>query len=325
MIIAKTPYRISFFGGGTDYPKWYLNNGGSTLVTTIDRYCYLACRFLPPFFEHKHRIVYSNIELVNHIQEIQHPSVKGVLSYLKAEKGIEVIHYGDLPARSGIGSSSSFTVGLLRAMHHLSGHKIDKHELARQAIHVEQNIIGEVVGSQDQVAAAYGGLNRLYFKPDGSFEVRSVEVAKERLDQLQSSLLIVFSGFQRNAPDIAQSQVENLDHHQSEMSQMLRLVDDGEKILTNAHSNLDEFGKLLDHGWTLKRALSDRISTSEIDQIYAKALSSGAIGGKLLGAGGGGFMLFYVPPEKQASFRSKMSDHIVCEVNFENCGSHIIE
>lgn len=324
MLITKTPFRISFFGGGSDYPAWYREFGGSTLVSTINRYCYLTCRYLPPFFEHRHRIVYSKIELVDEISQIQHPSVKGVLTDLKINKGVEVIHYGDLPARTGLGSSSSFTVGLIKALGHLEGKNYTKDELAMKAIHIEQNVMKEVVGSQDQAAAAYGGLNRIFFNQDDTITVKPLLLSQERIQKLQSQLFIVFTGVQRNAPDIAKAQVENLKHHKSEVFGLLHLVDESEKLLSSENTHLDEFGKLLKEGWKLKRQLSDRITNPKLDEIYEKGLECGALGGKLLGAGGGGFFLFYVPENEQKKFVLKMHKFVICPVEFEFQGSQLL-
>ena len=324
MIITRTPYRISFFGGGTDYPGWYREHGGSVLATTIDKYCYITCRRLPPFFEHKHRIVYSRIESVQHIDEIEHPAVRAALNWSNVVDGLEIHHDGDLPARSGLGSSSAFTVGLVHALQGLSGQMASKESLAKDAIHIEQNIIGENVGSQDQVSAAYGGLNRIDFNRDDSFNVTPVIMPIARRDELHSHLMFSFTGFSRIADAIAKSQIDNFKNRTIELKRMREMVDEGISILSNSHTPIDEFGKLLDESWKYKRSLSDRVSTPEIDNIYEEAIRAGAIGGKILGAGGGGFMLIFAKPEKQAQIRARLNGLVHVAFNFEDAGSRVV-
>ncbi|MDO8412439.1 MAG: hypothetical protein Q7S51_01470 [Gallionellaceae bacterium] len=323
MIVTRTPFRISFFGGGTDYPTWFQEHGGVVVATTIDKYCYISCRYLPPFFEHKYRIVYSKIENVVDIAEIQHPAVRAVLQYMDCKEGLEVHHDGDLPARSGLGSSSSFTVGLLNALKALDGNYISHEDLAKQAIHIEQNIIKENVGSQDQISAAYGGFNRIEFLRDGEFRVSPVILRKDRLEEFQGSLMLFFTGFSRIASEIAKSQIDNMSQRKKELMRMREMADEAISILQGKNA-LDEFGHLLDQGWQYKKNLSDKVSTTEIDQIYTAAREAGALGGKLIGAGGGGFMLFFVRPEDQARVRERLHKLIHVPFKFENSGSRVV-
>ncbi|MDO8488727.1 MAG: kinase, partial [Candidatus Omnitrophota bacterium] len=295
MIISKTPFRISFFGGGTDYPAWFEKYGGAVLSTTIDKYCYISIRYLPPFFEHKHRIVYSIVENVLSANEIKHPVVKAILKYFKIEKGVEIHHDGDLPARSGLGSSSSFTVGMLNSIYALKGKIISKSQLAKEAIHIEREILKESVGSQDQIAVAYGGFNKIIFNNDHDFRVEAVTLHKDKIKELQSHLMLVYTGLSRFASEIATEQIRNTPNKEKELKVMRGMVDQAVEIL-NSNSNISEFGRLLNESWQVKKRLSSKVSNSEVDSLYAKALKHGAIGGKLLGAGGGGFMLLFVRP-----------------------------
>jgi D-glycero-alpha-D-manno-heptose-7-phosphate kinase len=324
MIITSTPLRISFFGGGTDYPVWYRQYGGSVLSTAINKCCYITCRALPPFFEYHSRISYSKVENVNKNETIQHPSVRACLQYLEMEDGVEIHHVADLPARTGLGTSSAFTVGLLLGLHALKNQMRDKRTLAAEAIHVEQELLREAVGSQDQVSAAYGGFNRINFHPDDSVEVNRIITAPDRLEELQRHLALYFTGFSRTASEIAQEQLRVTSHKKPELQTMLQLVDEAEAILADSGRSLDEFGRLLHEGWQLKRSLTQKISTANIDEIYQAGLSAGALGGKLLGAGGGGFMLFYVPPERRALLRARLKNLLCVPFSFSNRGSHII-
>jgi D-glycero-alpha-D-manno-heptose-7-phosphate kinase len=323
LIITKTPFRISFFGGGTDYPGWFRENCGAVLATSIDKYCYITCRYLPPFFEHKHRIVYSHIENVQHNHEIQHPAVKGVFNWANVTEGFEIHHDADLPARSGLGSSSTFTVGLVHAIKGIRGELVSKHQLAQDAIHIEQNLLNENVGSQDQVSAAYGGFNRIIFHRDNSFAVEPVTLAAARREELRNHLMLFFTGFSRIADTIAKSKIDNLKNRSVELHRMGEMVDEALAILLNSKTPIDEFGKLLDLSWKYKRSLSDRVSTPEIDNIYQAAIQAGAIGGKILGAGGGGFMLLFAKPEKQAAIRDRLKKFVHVEFNFDNLGSRV--
>jgi len=323
MIISRTPFRISFFGGGSDYPQWFREHGGAVLATTIDKYCYISCRRLPPFFEHKHRLVYSATEMVNEVSEIRHPAVRGVLGYFRWTDGVEIHHDGDLPARSGLGSSSSFTVGLINALRAMQGRHISKDDLASLAIHIEQDVIRENVGSQDQISAAYGGFNRIQFRRDGRFGVEPVILPAERLASLQSSLMLVFTGFARLASEVAKSKIDNLGKRSEEIRRMTAMVDEAIGVLAGERPIAD-FGSLLHEAWTCKRRLSDMVTSSEIDRIYAAAREAGAIGGKLLGAGGGGFMLLFVPPDRQAAVRERLSKLVHVPFQFEMSGSRIV-
>ena len=323
MIITKTPFRISFFGGGTDYPGWYLKHGGAVLATSIDKYCYVSCRNLPPFFDHKHRIVYSKIENVRSIDEIVHPAVRGVFRWLNVEGGLEVHHDGDLPARSGLGSSSAFTVGLIHAIRALRGQQVSKSQLALDAIHVEQNVIGENVGSQDQVTAAHGGFNRVSFRPDGEIVVAPVILTKERRAGLNDHLQLFFTGLTRTASDIAEDQIRNLANRQSELEAMHAMVDEALSILAAEGHDLDAFGRLLHEAWQFKRRLSENVSTPAIDAYYETARAAGALGGKLLGAGGGGFLLIFAPPERHARIREALAQLVHVPFRFEGGGSSL--
>ncbi len=325
MIISRTPYRLSFFGGGTDYPEWYRQNEGAVLSTTIDKYCYVSCRYLPPFFDIKHRIVWSHIETVSSIAEILHPAVREGLRFLgfDDDQGVEIQHQGDLPARSGIGSSSSFSVGLLKALIGLKGGMLSKMELARQAMFLEQEILKETVGSQDQVAASHGGLNCIQFLKDGQIEVEPITVSSARVTELERSLILLYTGTSRLGSEIAKNSTKNFSIRSAELKEMYAMVDKGIQILSGRES-LEEFGKLLHNGWMFKRSLSDDISNITIDEIYKKALHSGAIGGKLSGAGGSGFMLFFVPIPKQTAFLAAMKPYICVPFTFTQSGSTII-
>lgn len=324
MIIVRTPFRVSFFGGGTDYPAWYQEHGGAVLATTIDKYCYLTCRYLPPFFEHKYRVVYSKIETVNHPSEFNHPAVKAVLEWMNWDKGIEIHHDGDLPARSGLGSSSSFTVSLINALNAMQGRLVTKEQLALDAIHVEQKVIGENVGSQDQTSAALGGFNKIEFKQNGSIQASPVIVQAERQHELQSHLMLFFTGFSRIASEIAQSKIENLKHRETELKAMHGMVDEALGILSNPQTSILEFGKLLHHSWLYKRELSNKVSTPEIDVIYEDAMKAGATGGKILGAGGGGFLLLFVRPELQERVKQALHHLIHVPFQFEDSGSRVV-
>jgi D-glycero-alpha-D-manno-heptose-7-phosphate kinase len=323
MIITRTPFRISFFGGGTDYPDWYRVHGGAVLATTIDKYCYISCRCLPPFFEYKHRIVYSRIENVRHNDEIEHPAVRAVFNWANVIDGLEIHHDGDLPARSGLGSSSTFTVGLAHALYSLRGKMVSHETLARDAIHIEQNLIGEHVGSQDQVSAAYGGFNRINFHRDDTFDVLPVILPIHRRDELHDHLMLCFTGLSRIADEIAKSKIDNFKNKETELNYIREMVDEATTILSDSRVSIDEFGKLLDLSWKYKRSLSDRVSTPEIDHIYDEALRAGAIGGKLLGAGGGGFMLLFAKPEKHVAIRERLKGLVHVSFNFDNAGSRV--
>lgn len=323
MIISRTPFRISFFGGGTDYPGWYEEYGGSVLSTTIDKYCYITIRYLPPFFEHKYRIVYSKIENVKCISEIQHKAVRALLEFCKIEKGVEIHHDGDLPARSGLGSSSAFTVGLLHSLYALRGTMVSKFQLAKEAIHLERDILKENVGSQDQIAVAYGGFNKIIFAKNKDFRVEPVTLNKAKIQQIQNYLMLVFTGITRFASEIARHQINNIPNKKEELKIMHQMVEEAMEIL-NSNKDILEFGRLMHKAWELKKSLSEKISNTRIDNIYTAALKAGAVGGKLLGAGGGGFMLLFVPPERHQNVREALKKLLEVKFCFENEGSQII-
>ena len=324
MIISKTPFRISLFGGGTDYPSWYRDNGGSVLATAIDKYCYISCRHLPPFFEHKHRVVYSKVESVKEINEIQHPAVRAVLSTLGTNEGLEIHHDGDLPARSGLGSSSSFTVGLINALNALKGQQTSKEDLAKQAIYIEQEVLKENVGSQDQILAAFGGFNRIDFNSDDSFNITPVIINKDLTGQIQNHMLLFFTGLSRYASDIAKDKIANFKNHFRELTQMKEMVNEGLSILQSNSDPIKDLGKLLHESWELKRSLSTKVSTPQIDEIYKSGIESGAIGGKILGAGGGGFILFIAKPENHKKIRTRLKNLVHVSFKFNNTGSKIV-
>ena len=324
MIISRTPFRISFFGGGTDYPIWYEKNGGQVLSATINKYCFITVRYLPPFFKYKHRIRYYQHEETNSIDEIKHPSVRECLRYLKIERGIEIIHNADLPAQSGLGSSSTFTVGLLNALHALQNYMPTKRELALEAIKIEQDKIGEMVGSQDQTAAAFGGINKISFSSSTNIEVDPIIISSKRRENLEEKLMVFFTGFARNASEIAKEQIKITNKKEKELNRMIQIFNQGINILTNEKESLDKFGELLNEQWKLKRSLTDKISNKEIDDIYEAGINAGALGGKLLGAGGGGFMLFYVPLDKQEKVKSILKAKLFVPFRFEHTGSKII-
>lgn len=323
MVVSRTPFRISFFGGGTDYPSWYRQHGGAVLAATINKYCYLTCRYLPPFFEHRTRIVYSKMETVHSIDEIQHPSARETLRFLKINRGVEIHHDGDLPGRSGMGSSSAFTVGLLHALHALKGQIVGKRQLTAEAIHLEQDVLKETVGSQDQVSTAYGGMNRITFHQGGDFSVQPMTVLPARLEELNSHLMLFYTGIKRTAANVASSYAANLMERQTLMKRLHEYVDQSCEIL-NGKGDLISFGKLLHQAWQAKRELSDKVSNSEVDAVYEQGRAAGAIGGKLLGAGGGGFLLIFAPPSKQGKIAKQLSGLIQVPFKFEFGGSQII-
>ncbi len=323
MIISKTPFRISFFGGGTDYPPYYRQHGGSVLATSIDKYCYISCRHLPPFFDHKFRIAYSKIENAASIDDIQHPAVRGVLNEFGIERGLEIHHDGDLPARSGLGSSSSFVVGLLNALYALKGKYSPKMALATGAIHIEQNVLKEAVGSQDQVSAAFGGFNRIDFHEDDTFSVRPIIVDGARRARLDENLLLFFTGITRFASPVAKRKIENFDKKSVELQKMKDMVSHGIDIIGDQDRPLSDFGELLNLAWMYKRELAQGVTNSEIDSFYDKAIKAGAIGGKLLGAGGGGFILFYVEEDRRQSVIDALAPLVHVPFRFESEGSSI--
>ena len=323
MIISRTPYRVSFFGGGTDYPAWYRDHGGAVLAAAIARYCYITCRWLPPFFGHKSRIVYSLIENVARTEDIQHPAVRECLLELGIRDGIEIHHDGDLPKMTGLGTSSSFTVGLLHALHELCGESRTPMQLATEAIHVERDRCGDRVGSQDQVSAAFGSLNHIRFAPDGSIAVQPVPLPAPRMQAFQDSLLLFFTGFSRYSSEVVAEQLQNVPQKGRELAEMAAMVDQGLRLLTG-DGDLADFGRLLHEGWRLKRSLSARVSTPEIDAMYAAARKAGALGGKITGAGGGGFLLLFVEPDRQPAVRQALGHLLHVPFDLDHAGSQII-
>jgi len=321
MIITKTPYRISFFGGGSDYPIWYKKFGGSVLSTTIDKYIYISCRELPPFFDHKYRIVWSKIENVKTIDEIKHLTVRKLIKYNKIKSGLEIHYDGDLPARSGMGSSSSFSVGLMRALNNYQHKNIKGISLAYKTILFEQKIMKETVGSQDQVAASVGGFNRIDFLKNEKIIVK--KVLSNNLKRLNSNLLLLYTGIQRNADAVASNYVHKLSNEKEKnIRKIISNVELGEKMIKSG--NINDFGKLLHHAWMEKKELSKSISNHKIDELYKSSIQNGALGGKLLGAGGGGFLLVYINKEKQKNFLSKIKNITNIPFKFSNKGCDVI-
>jgi D-glycero-alpha-D-manno-heptose-7-phosphate kinase len=316
--------RISFFGGGTDYPDWIDENGGAVLATTIDKYIYITCRYLPPFFEHKSRIVWSLVETVKDNSEIKHPSVKVCLKYMKVAKGVEIHYDADLPARTGLGSSSAFTVGLLNDLYGLRGKIVTKTDLAKEAIYIEQKLLKENVGCQDQILASFGGFNLIEFYSGNNFRINPITISEDRLMPFQKHLMLLFTGFSRSASEIAGGLIDNFSKKKSDLREIKQMAYEGLKILDHSHNSLKEFGKLLHESWRIKRGLTGKITNNAIDEIYSTAHKAGAYGGKLLGAGGGGFMLLFAPPELQPKIRNKLNKFLHVPVAFENLGSQII-
>lgn len=324
MVITRTPYRVSFFGGGTDYPPWFKQHGGAVLSTTINKFCHISMRRLPPFFEHRYRLVWSKVEAVSTIDQIEHPAARAVLQWAKVAEGLEVHHDGDLPARSGVGSSSSFTVGMVHAVKAHRGEIMSREALADAAIHLEQDVLKEPVGCQDQIAAAFGGFNRIYFDPSGAYRVAPMTLPSDRVAWLESHLMLFFSGISRYSAAVARSKVENLAKKERELGEMRQMVDHAVEILTQPSRSVVEFGKLLHDAWMLKRELSDKVSTPEVDAIYQTGREAGALGGKLLGAGGGGFVLLFVEPPNRKRVQDALSHLIHVPFRFENQGSTVV-
>jgi len=322
MIISRTPFRISLFGGGADYPSWYRKYGGRILGTSIDKYCYISCRYLPAFFDHKYRIVYSRVESTRKISEIQHPAVRAVLGGMSFTDGVEIHHDGDLPAKSGLGSSSAFTVGLINALTTLRQHILSKRELSEHAIHYERDVLKEHVGSQDQILTAYGGLNVVEFNEDDSFDVSPLILPKKRLQELNAHMMLFFTGSTRIASHIARSHINNLEPHRRDIQIMQQMVGEGIELL-QGNNSLTHFGRLLDENWEFKKkSTNGKVTTKEIDHIYTETKRAGAIGGKILGAGGGGFMLVFAQPDRHSNIKKKLKlTHV--PFKFESKGSKI--
>jgi len=324
IVMSRAPFRVSFFGGGSDYPAWFKREPGAVLSTAIDKYVYISCRYLPPFLGIRHRVVWRHVELIDTIAEILHPAIREGLFYLGFDdaRGIELHYQGDLPARSGVGSSSSFAVGLIQALMCLRGKELGKQRLAEMAIELEQVRMKDVVGSQDQIAAAFGGINIIRFRCDGSFDVQPLGLSEARSAQLLQRLMLFFPGRSRIASHIANSVTQNLEAHSDSIRRMVAMVDEGAEVLRRG--NLDDFGYLLDEAWQLKRGLSEQVSSPHIDALYARALDAGAIGGKLLGAGNTGFVLLYVPPERREDVAEALPGCIEVPFGLDQHGSCII-
>lgn len=322
MIITKTPFRMSFFGGGTDIPTFFNEGGGAVLSTTFDKYCYVNVRHLPRFFDYSTELSYAKIERVTSIEDINHPAIRNAMRMLDMHE-IRLTYEADLPARSGLGTSSSFAVGMLNAFYALKGKNADKKKLADEAIYLERILCNEAGGWQDQIAASFGGLNRINFSANG-YEVLPIIISPERKERLEKNLLMFFTGFTRFSAEIqATNNIASKDKT-AQMKEMYSLVDNAEKILVDKYSDLDDFGRMLDHTWQLKRQTGAKISTDSIDSLYEKGIASGALGGKLLGAGGGGFLLFYVQPEYHESVKEAMKNLLYVPFKFENGGTRVI-
>lgn len=322
MIITKTPFRMSFFGGGTDMESFFMENGGAVLSTTFDKYCYVNVRHLPRFFDYSTELSYAKIERVTDVNDIQHPAIREAMKMLDMHE-IRLTYEADLPARSGLGTSSSFAVGMINAFYALKGKYADKKKLADAAIYLERELCKEAGGWQDQIAASYGGFNRINFNSDG-YEVLPLIINPERKRQLNNNLMMFFTGFTRFSSDVQKANASNKADKVNQLKEMLALVDEAEKVLVDKQSDLDEFGRLLDHTWRIKRKTGNTVSTNSIDELYDKGLKAGALGGKLLGAGGGGFLVFYVEPDKQEKVKKAMEDLLHIPFEFEDGGTRVI-
>lgn len=324
MIVSKTPFRISFFGGGSDFPQWYNENGGAVLSTTINKYAYINCRYLPSFFEYKHRLTYSTIESVTHTSEIQHPVIKAVFEKYGVEEGLEIGYNADLPARSGLGSSSSFTAGLLNALHALKGIKLTKKELLDLTLEIEHDVLRENSGSQDQTAAAYGGFNFIQFSQERGIIVEKVIAPDENLKKLEDSILLVFTGIQRFADNIEEDKIAQIKSKKAYYATMQQMAIEAYAQLQSTNFSIVEFGKLLNESWKIKQNLSDKVSNNHIVKIHDAGMAAGALGSKLLGAGGGGFVLFLVDQDKRQRVIDKLSPLINIPIKFDHTGSSIV-
>ncbi len=323
MIITKTPFRMSFFGGGTDMEDYFKENGGAVLSTTIDKFCYVNVRHLPRFFDYSTELSYSKTERVKNVSEIEHPAIRNAMEMLDMHE-IRLTYEADLPARSGLGTSSSFAVGMLMAFYALKGKYADKKKLADEAIYLERILCNEAGGWQDQIAASYGGFNRINFNSNG-YEVTPVIISPKRKKQLNDNLMMFFTGFTRFSSDVQKVNNETtIEEKKAKLDMMYKMVDEAETILTDNSKNLDDFGRLLDKSWKLKKQTGKGVSTDTIDELYNKGIAAGALGGKLLGAGGGGFLVFYVQPEKQNAVMKAMKDLMYIPFEFDNNGATII-
>lgn len=324
MIISKTPFRISFFGGGTDYPDWYKENGGAVISAAINKYSYITCRYLPPFFDYKYRVRYYQREEANRIEDIKHPAVRECLMFSKLDKGVDIVHHADLPAQSGLGSSSTFTVGLLHTLSALKNEMPTKRELAINAISIEQGKMKENVGSQDQTTAAFGGFNLIEFGGVQEISVQKMILPPNRIVDLEQHLMLFFTGFSRTASDIAKEQIQLIPSKTNNLNEMMNFVAQATALLQEKTGSLDDFGRLLHEQWRVKKQMSSQITNDNIDAIYQAGINAGALGGKLLGAGGGGFMLFYVKPDQQSHVRQALSHLLYVPARFDHSGSQIV-
>lgn len=322
MIITKTPFRMSFFGGGTDMPAFFNEYGGAVLSTTFDKYCHVNVRHLPPFFEYTTELVYSKIERMDDISKMEHPLVRNAMQMLDMHE-LRINYEADLPARTGLGTSSSFAVGMLNAFYALKGKYASKKQLADQAIYLERNLCKESGGWQDQIAAAFGGLNRIDFK-DNNYTVTPLIISPSRKERLNKNLMLFFTGFTRFSSEIQKSTESSIKDKTAQLKEMLSLVDEAQTVLTDGARDIDEFGRLLDKTWRLKRQTGAKISTGSIDELYEKGIKAGALGGKLLGAGGGGFLLFYVPEERQVKIKEAMRNLLYVPFEFEDGGTQVV-
>ncbi|MCI8949085.1 MAG: kinase [Lachnospiraceae bacterium] len=322
MIITKTPFRMSFFGGGTDMENFFRKNGGSVLSTTFDKYAYVNVRHLPRFFDYSTELTYSKTERVANIEDIQHPAIRNAMKMLDMHE-LRLTYEADLPARSGLGTSSSFAVGMLNAFYALKGKYADKKKLANEAIYLERVLCNEAGGWQDQIAASYGGFNRINFNSDG-YEVLPVIISPARKKRLNSNLMMFFTGFTRFSSEVQKANNVSVKEKEAQLKEMFELVNEAEAVLTDKDRDLDDFGRLLNHTWMLKKKTGSSISTDSIDKFYQKGLEAGALGGKLLGAGGGGFLVFYVQPKYQEKVMAVMHDLLYVPFQFENGGTRVI-
>ena len=323
MIITRTPFRISFFGGGTDFPEFFQEHGGCVLSTTIDHYCYISCRKLPPFLRFNYSIRYSITEQCKEIKDIQHNSVRECLRYLSFKGGVEVSHSGDLPSYSGVGSSSAFCIGFLNALYGLSSQMISKRQVAKLAIYVEREMIGDNVGFQDQIATSFGGFNKISFSDKDNFWVTPMTIPQEKMEQLSDELILIYTDIWRASTDITEDLLKNTKSKKNELLELKSMVNEAVEILSNSR-DLKDFGRLLHESWKIKRSLSKKVSTNDMDRIYNRALDAGALGGKICGAGGGGFFLFYVPRENRENFLTEFDEFLQVPFNFENLGSQVV-
>ena len=323
MIISRTPFRVSFFGGGTDYPAWFREHGGAVIGTSIAYYCYIHGRILPPFFNHKYLISWSKIEKPNAVDEIEHPVVREAIKSLKITQGLGIQHHGDLPAFSGLGSSSSFAASTLNMLHTLKGSVVTKDFLAKESIYLEQTLLKENVGVQDQILTVYGGFNHVKILADGTFHVNPIPLSKEKKQQIESNILMFYTGVSRFSSKIAGDCINAIPKKQVDLFEMQKLVDVALSILSN-DNDLDDFGRLLHETWKIKRSLTSSIEPDYIEEIYSKGMKAGALGGKLLGAGGGGFIIFYVAPEKKQQVLDALNDLLLVPFRLENDGARIL-